>query len=203
MTTVVATSQTLDDRIAVAEAELQDAEREVGAVVLDGGDSKAAGKRVADARAALDGFRFACAEQAAREAAESERITKHNEEVARWRYLSRHMAYLERIRPVLTLREQLHEAEQRVVAIPSSRSNSAHFNGVYYEDARWLDKELDAGRLPNPTGIPTDPRLGSGRADTANLTFADCDELEAELKPLLAAAAKAAGPDAKPDALPW
>jgi glutamine synthetase len=59
MTTVTATSPSLEERLADAEDELLVAQRAVGHAVLDGVDEQAAKQRVAEIRARVEGLRLA------------------------------------------------------------------------------------------------------------------------------------------------
>jgi hypothetical protein len=208
MTTAVAETLTLDDRIAAASDEIASAECAAGAAVLDGGNEHAAGKRVANARAALVGLEAARDEQASRDAAERERERERQEAIARWRYLSRHLAYVQRLRPVLELRAELVGAEAAVMALPAADGSMILFEGTEHPGL-WLSEMVDSGKLPE-VNLPRTTETGRFeahpqrrvRAEDGGLTVADCAEWEKRLKPLVAAAAEAIG-DATPDALLW
>jgi hypothetical protein len=210
MSTTTTTSKDLRERLVDAEQELQDAERAIGSVVLDGGNEQAASARVSAARAAVERLQCAHSElddrAADREAAEQER----QDAVARWRYVAWHAEYVKRIEPVLSLRAELDAAEEQVIALGSAHSATGR-SGDRGVHERWLEQERQAGRLPLIEGLPHEASVSGDenryqrrqRAQEGNLTAEECAEWAEQLAPLVEQAAKELGADAKPENLPW
>jgi hypothetical protein len=202
----------LAERTPAAERELQDAEGALGAVVLDGGDERAASKRVSDARAELERLRFAQAEvddrAAAAEAVEYER----QEAIARWRYVAWYAEYIKRLGPVLEIRAELEAAEEHAMAL-GNLTDALGKGGQEYD--RWIEREADAGRL-EPIDLPRMTTVqmrvhgehaycggGVSHAEAGQLSIDDTAAWAKALAPLVKQAAKLCGSDAKPANLPW
>jgi hypothetical protein len=206
-TTIAPTSpppQSLNDRIADAEEELQSAEEAAGVAVLDGGDERAPAKRISDARATLERLRAAEREQVKRDEAAQVKAREHTEAETRWRWLAWHLDFLNRIAPVIELRAKLAIAEANVMDLPGSRSAVV----VGEAEWRWIAEEIAAGRLPELNALPNEPAAGANvhqgrpvdRAADGGLTLAEVAELQRQLNPLVTKAGKAIG---KPGNLPW
>jgi hypothetical protein len=208
-TTIPAAPPTLEKRIADAEIGLQDAELALGVVVLDGGDEKAAGKRVTETREKLERLRLAVAEESKR-AEEAEAQARQREEAfTRWAYLSWWAERFERLTPVFKLRAELRKAEERAMEQPDLHPWLALDNG-------WVVGEAEAGRLefinlPEVTTVNVRPahRINAycqgeaTRVEDCTLTPEELAAWAKKLPPLVAQAAKPLGKDAKPDRLPW
>jgi hypothetical protein len=202
------TPQDIRSRIGDAERCLQEAESALGSVVLDGGDEQAASERVASSRAALERLKAALIESEERSIREQEAESRRREAHARWAVLVWYAEYVERLVPVLRLREELDEAEERVIALGSvmaaARRGSSSFD-------QWFGNEMQAGRLPqfgrlpqNAVASPGEPRFHRPRrAEDALLTAEECAQWSKKFAPLVKQAAKPLGAAANPADLPW
>jgi hypothetical protein len=206
-------TQQLAERTTAAEQELQDAKGALGAVVLDGGDERAASKRVSDARAELERLRFAQVEVGDRAAAAEAVERERQEAIARWRNVAWFAEYIERVGPVLKLRAELEAAEGHVMALDGLMSvlgkNSAEYEG-------WIERGAAAGNGLRPIDLPRETAVqmrvhgahaycggGVSHAEAGQLSIDDTAAWAKALAPLVKQAAKLCGSDAKPANLPW
>ncbi len=206
MTTTLTTPPSLEERLALAEEELRDAEHAIGAVVVDGGDEKTARKRVSDARADVENLQLALAEEARRSAAAREAEREHEEAVNRWVFFSWYAEHTKRIGPVLRLRAELRAAEDHAMALGDLTPAV---------DPGWIRKEeiadgLEGINLPRTAtivmrvhGMHQHCNGEVPQARTELLSVEDTTDWAKRLATLVAQAAKPLGKDAKPENLPW
>jgi hypothetical protein len=202
MSVVTTDPEMIRERLATAESELREAERTRGDTVLDGGDPLAAADRIAQATAAVEGLKDALAAWDARAVEREEAELEHGEVVARWRVLQWYSDYLERMSPVIRLREELAAAEQRAMVIGDVKGSSGMVNHWH----PWMCDELESGRLPvaATSEIPDHSTVGNpSRAEPGTLTVEDCERLTKMLAPLVKKAAAALGAEANRANLPW
>jgi hypothetical protein len=114
---MTATIEDISARIEDATREHLAAKRALGTVTIEGGDRKAAEKRVAEAQAAVVALQAAKRELAQTAMEDDERRKRLAQHVEQWEKHHKLRAYVIDARRILELREQLHEAEARVVGI--------------------------------------------------------------------------------------
>ena len=108
---------------------------------------------------------------------------------------------------MIRLRAELDAAEARVIALGVAAGSSG--KGGRFD--QWLDGEFNAGRLPSFEGLSPTAVVGGHepslrrpeRAEAGRLTVEDCESWAKRLAPLVKAAAKPLGLDARPESLPW
>jgi hypothetical protein len=177
------TEQDLRERLAAAEQDLVDAQRDVGAAELDGGDVAAAAERVADARAAIERVNSAIAEfdDRAEKREELERLRADAER--RRRVLVWCRDYVRLAAPVIDLRARLADAEKELMGLGSV----AQAAGLT-RSQMWV-YPLPVSGLPEQAieqiHMPPDVRRGQ----VGNLTVEACERLGARLDVLLEEAA--------------
>ncbi len=194
----------LQERLTAAQAEKVEAESAIGKVVLDGGDERAARKRVEDASATVENLRLAITEQQYRdEAADAER-RKQREADARYRWIAWHLAHMRRLATMLDVQRQLDAAASALEALGSP--DSGDVVGPEGSTA-WIQAEIEAGRLPTLTCYSNRPVSDGIEHRSASRRYTEEIErlrpaehakvLEAELKAL------AKGVDTRAISLPW
>jgi hypothetical protein len=181
-------------RIGDAERELQDAERAVGAVVLDGGDGAAASERVSAARAGLERLQAARGELESRQEQGDAAREEQRRAAARYREMAWYREYVQRLEPVLRLREELDAAERHVMELGHvagvkgvSAIGYQGVKGVTLPPSAVIDGDEERFKRPH-------------RANDALLTIEDCAGWSVRLAPLVDQAAHALD---GPEPLPW
>jgi hypothetical protein len=207
MTTTLTTPQpSLEERLADAKEQLEDAQHAAGRAVLDGGDEQSASRRVEDARALVENLRSAQAEDVRRAEDLAAAEVQHREAIIRWAYFSWHAELFKRIGPVLRLRAELRAAEEHAMDLPDLTPAV---------DPEWIRKEeiadrLEGSNIPRTASIlmhvhPANQHCGGQvpHARTDQLSPEDQAAWAKRLAALVAQAAKPLGKDAKPENLPW
>jgi hypothetical protein len=207
------TGQRLQDRLAEAEQELDSAQRDLGAVELDGGDGQAASTRLAEAREAVNRLQSAQAAFEEREVQRLERERQAAEAVARWRVCCWWREYARRAAPVIELRARLEAVEQELMGLASIASAAGKGHS---ETRAWLAAEGQNGRL-SLEAVNRLPDLASDggqfappggllepRGQTAGLTVDECEAWIERLDAEVAKAASEIDPDRLArEPLPW
>lgn len=147
----------LQQRLAAAQAEKAEAESAIGAVVLDGGDERAARKRVEEASATVENLQLAITEQQYREEAAERERRKQREADARYRVIAWHREHMRRLAAMLDLQRQVDAAAAGLEALGSP--DSGDVVGPEGSTA-WVSGEIEAGRLPTLTCYSNRPISG-------------------------------------------
>jgi hypothetical protein len=208
------TADELDARLTAAETELATARSAVGAAVLDGGDEKAASRRVSEAEAEITGIHAARAEHDAREARAEVEAQRKRDALARYRFVAWHVEYVRRLAPVIALRAELEAAELRVLEL----GHAATSDVLQGRTGHWIDEEIEAGRAPSLCsddlpGLPRNVNTPGAEAQVAlgrlgirsvlghigPMTTANCEAWERRLAPQVKALSK----DTPDRTLPW
>jgi hypothetical protein len=201
----------LAPRLEAARDELLAARRALGVATIDCGDAKAAGRRVDQARALVEGLEAAGAELADREREADELHFNREDALRRWRVACWWRAYVARAPAVIKARAMLAAAEASMIDLGSLARAHQLGHGNAFE---WLSGESTAGRLdvealnviPDVAVMPQSHQTAMSddpaRAFLGTLTLEQVDALKPRVDALVERLAAAVPGDDLP-ADPW